>query len=269
MQATKNKNIAGEDSPQTGPAAARPPAEFAPNAKKFRNKTIIALAAAAVIALAAAVFFYVQTRQAAKQLLGIRQQQNQLKTLPSNSVDSAASELRNLVEAVGRLIILPDNEQPTIATVTDLEKLKGQAFFASAQAGDKVLIYANAKKAILYRPDGNKIIELAPLNTTESSPPSVNSQSQPLTVEIRNGSGKTGAAQNFKLKLAANSEFSVTKVGNAVTLYQDTLLYVTDAKNHSPAVVSLQELSSAKIIDSLPAGEPSGLADAILILGRQ
>jgi hypothetical protein len=75
-------------------------------------------------------------------------------------------ENKKLVEMVGRLMILPAGEQPTIATVTDLEKLKGQSFFEHAQIGDKVLIYAQAKKAILFRPSENKIIELAPLSVS-------------------------------------------------------------------------------------------------------
>lgn len=75
-------------------------------------------------------------------------------------------ESQELIEKVGRLIVLPENEQPTIATVTDLAKLKGQPFFARAQIGDKVLIYSQSKKAILYRPSADKIIEVAPFNPT-------------------------------------------------------------------------------------------------------
>lgn len=73
-------------------------------------------------------------------------------------------EIEDTLARVGRLILLPEGETPTLATVTDTEKLKGQAFFVNAKAGDKVIIYTNAKKAILYRPSENKIIEVAPLN---------------------------------------------------------------------------------------------------------
>ena len=69
------------------------------------------------------------------------------------------SDVDTLTTAIGKLIILP-NETPTIATVTDIGKLKGQPFFANAQNGDKALIYTQAKKAILYRPSINKIVEV-------------------------------------------------------------------------------------------------------------
>lgn len=76
----------------------------------------------------------------------------------------AQEELAEVVERVGKLIVLPDGETPTLATVSDPSKLKDQTFFARAKAGDKVLIFTNSKKAILYDPVANKIVEVAPVN---------------------------------------------------------------------------------------------------------
>lgn len=76
---------------------------------------------------------------------------------------AAVLENQALIERVGKLIELP-NEEPRIASVSDKTKLIGQSFFAKAENGDKVLIYANAKKAILYRPSINKIIEVSSVN---------------------------------------------------------------------------------------------------------
>jgi len=76
----------------------------------------------------------------------------------------AREESVRLVNEVGKLIALPQDEEPTIATVTDPDQLKDQVFFANAQKGYKVLLYANAKKAILYDPINKRIIEVAPIN---------------------------------------------------------------------------------------------------------
>ena len=81
----------------------------------------------------------------------------------SNPQEAAKLELEILLERVGKLVDLP-NEQPTLATVQDASKLKEQAFFASAENNDKVLIYTKAKKAFLFRPSTNKIINIAPVN---------------------------------------------------------------------------------------------------------
>ena len=83
-----------------------------------------------------------------------------LETTIYNNQNTSSS----LLDQVSKLIILPQDEQPTIATVTSLDQLKNQPFFANAQIGDKVIIYTNAKKAILFRPSEGKIVEVAPLN---------------------------------------------------------------------------------------------------------
>ncbi|MGI9118277.1 MAG: hypothetical protein ACR2IQ_01895, partial [Minisyncoccia bacterium] len=52
---------------------------------------------------------------------------------------------------------------------SDPEALKDQPFFAKAVKGDKVLIYAQAKKAFLYSTTMNKILDVAPLNIGSST----------------------------------------------------------------------------------------------------
>ncbi len=73
-------------------------------------------------------------------------------------------------------MLLPEGETPTVATVSDLKPLKGQAFFAHATVGDKVLIYASAQKAILYNPRDKKIIEVAPISLGSTSGASATAQ---------------------------------------------------------------------------------------------
>lgn len=92
-----------------------------------------------------------------------RQQQKKIDKL-SNPQAVAQQEQQQLVDQVGKLTDLPKNENPTVATVSDVNKLKDQAFFANAQNGDKVLIYSQAKQAILYRPSTNKVIQISSVN---------------------------------------------------------------------------------------------------------
>ena len=72
-------------------------------------------------------------------------------------------EKKKIVSKISRFMELP-NEELTLATVNDISKLKNQLFFKNAKNGDKVLIYINAKKAILYHPSTNKIIEVSALD---------------------------------------------------------------------------------------------------------
>lgn len=78
-------------------------------------------------------------------------------------------ETKDLTDHIGKFMELPVGEQPTLATVTDQEKLKEQDFFAHAQNGDKLLVYPIARKAILYRPSIGKIIEVSNLVSSDGS----------------------------------------------------------------------------------------------------
>lgn len=93
---------------------------------------------------------------------------NEASVLKKDPNKVAREETEKLVAQVGKLIVLPEGEVPTVATVADPEKLKDQAFFVRAKMGDKVLIYTNSKKAFLYDVANNKIVEVAPINIGNS-----------------------------------------------------------------------------------------------------
>jgi len=87
----------------------------------------------------------------------------QYKKIKDNPNVVAQEELKIVTDALSKLMELPEGEEPTLATVQDKEKLKEQDFFKKSENGDKILIYAAARKAIIYRPSANKVIEVAPL----------------------------------------------------------------------------------------------------------
>ena len=123
-----------------------------------------------VIAVAGVIYFYLDARD-----------------LRKNPQKASQEEIAALIEKVGLLIILPKNEMPTIATVSDPEKLKDQLFFENAKTGDRVLIYSKAKKAILYNPKMNKIVEVAPISIGASakeavSLPAASAEKEPLII---------------------------------------------------------------------------------------
>jgi hypothetical protein len=82
----------------------------------------------------------------------------------SPGASATQAQIDETVAKVGKLIMLPTDEKPTIATVTDATKVKAQAFFQNANNGDVVLIYTKAQEAILYDPAENKIIEVGAVN---------------------------------------------------------------------------------------------------------
>ena len=74
------------------------------------------------------------------------------------------AEVQNIIAEVSKHIVLPANEVPTAAVVSDLSKLAGQQFFERAQLGDVVLVYANVRRVVLWRPSSQKIVEVSAIN---------------------------------------------------------------------------------------------------------
>lgn len=70
---------------------------------------------------------------------------------------------------IGKIYLLPTNEQPALATVTNSKKLSS-SFAGKVEDGDKVLIYQNNAKAIVWRPSINKIVDVEPVSI--DTPPS-------------------------------------------------------------------------------------------------
>lgn len=113
----------------------------------YQKIALITLVALAVIGVVGSAFFY-----------------NKYKSLSANPNAKAEGQTAELVAVLGKLIELPPNEIPTIATISDKDKLKDQVFFKQAENGDLLFAYTGALKAILYRPSANKIINVAPIS---------------------------------------------------------------------------------------------------------
>lgn len=100
-----------------------------------------------VVAVFLSIFFFMQYRSSLK-----------------NPDAMNKEKIESLVAKVEKLIDLPQGELPTLAEITSIENLKDQPFFAKAKVGDQVLLYTVARKAYLYDPVANVIVEVASVN---------------------------------------------------------------------------------------------------------
>lgn len=122
---------------------------FPANASGNLKKTIFGLIILALI-IAPSAYFYKKSQDAEKKL--------------ANSSEVNQKVVDDVVSKVNRLYLLPTDEKPTLVTVTDVSKVKEQPFFSRAENGDKALVYTQSRKAILYRPSKDVVVEVAPLN---------------------------------------------------------------------------------------------------------
>lgn len=73
------------------------------------------------------------------------------------------SENEALLAQVQQHIILPEGEEPTIATIDNADDLaNAQDFFQNSQNGDKLIIYQNARRAFIYSPSRDIVVAAGP-----------------------------------------------------------------------------------------------------------
>lgn len=190
----------------------------------------------------------------------------------ANPAQATQEDVQKLIDRVGRLIVLPQGETPTVATVSDVTKLKDQQFFANAVNGDRVLIYQAAKKAYLYRPGENKIIEVAPVNIgpVNEATPSTAKETQPAVIRfvLYNGTATTGLTRKFEITLKERvPSAQVTDRDNAAAdTYSSSLLIDISGTKKAQADTLARALDLK--VSSLPKGEKAPQnADFLVILG--
>jgi hypothetical protein len=121
--------------------------------KRSRNKILLLVSLALVVLFAAVAGFFFW----------------QWQSLKSNPNIEAQATSTRLIEKVGKIYDLPKDEKPTVALISDKNKLKDQSFFEKAQNGDYLIMYTNAKLALLYREKENKLINVGPITIQDDS----------------------------------------------------------------------------------------------------
>lgn len=187
------------------------------------------------------------------------------------SATTAKEDAKTLVSEVAKLMLLPTDEEPTIAMVSDVTKLKDQPFFAAAANGDHVLIYTKAKKAILYRPSVQKIIEVAPVNLDGTSSPAAVAGAQTAkkyTAIVRNGTATVGLAAKVETAIQAKvNTITVTDIQTAKKQdYAKTV--IVDVAGDKGDVAEQLATMLGITVGTFPKEEASAAADFLIIVGK-
>lgn len=220
--------------------------------KLVPNKALLPILVVLLIAAGVSSYYFYNQYQKTQKLL-------------KNPTQAAKEEIGGLVSQVGKLIELPKGEEPIVATVSDRNKLKDQSFFARAENGDKVLIYTGAKKAILFRPATEKIIEVMPVNI---NPSQVEGTKGKITrVALYNGTSTIGltniAEKQLKEKLV-NVEVVLKENANKNN-YTKTLVVDLGGTAKDDAEALAKGLNAE--VSLLPEGETKPDADLLVIIG--
>lgn len=177
-----------------------------------------------------------------------------LKNNPIDSTQIAEAQNNKTIEEVSKLYKLPEGEEPTIFTVVDTQKLKEQyPALSAAEQDDKVLLYTNAKVAIVYRPKDNKIVSV--VNVTIS---------QKVGVRIV---GTQAARDAIKKVLSEKFAELVELKGEGDAKTSPTITTIVDVTSQQGELAQQISASvSGSQVGQLPAGEDAPNDVEILIV---
>ncbi|MCJ7826423.1 LytR C-terminal domain-containing protein [Patescibacteria group bacterium] len=214
-----------------------------------------------IVGIGSGVYFYRQYKASEEKL--------------KNPAEAAKLESKELVAKVGRLMLLP-NEEAQVVIVIDVETLKKtQPFFQDAKDNDKLLLFPNAKKAVLYREAANVIVNVAPIidqqnqATLSGQLPSTEVQGQSIKIALRNGSGIVGITQKLEEELKTKMQnITIVEKDNAKRMdYEKTVVIVfSDTLSKTFVQQLANELSAS--VSALPFDEPKPAADLLIIAGK-
>jgi hypothetical protein len=89
------------------------------------------------------------------------------------------------MQNVAHLMVVP-NEAPIIATINQPDVLvKEQLFYAGSNVGDKLIIFPQAQKAIIYSPGRNVIVNSGPFVVNSGTATQAPAQTQTTTPETK------------------------------------------------------------------------------------
>ena len=234
------------------------------------------------IALAPSIYFYKKYQEAQK--------------AATNPTESAQKEAEKLIAAVSKIMELPEGEVPTVATVSDEDKLKENQFLARAKNGDKILIYKDqVKKAIIYRPSTGKIVDVGAVSINEQqgqvagaetdqtgSVPEQNKEGETkeppkeepkkeeilLKIALFNGTKTTGLTKTVEEKLKTNGiKFEIPDRDNASKDNYNKTLVVGITSGNEDVIKQISELLGADVV-ALPEGEKKPEANILIIAGQ-
>jgi hypothetical protein len=154
---------------------------------------------------------------------------------------SSKGDLKSVESSVGKLMLLPKDEQPTLATVENKNSLNDKFLASHSKNGDRVLIYTKNQMVIIYRPNLNKIAAVG----TVTQDPAFN-EAQNATMTIMDGANDADKTQTIINKIkTAYPNIKITNGGKAPRDFPYTII-IDNSNQKDDLVFSLVDIISGK-----------------------
>ena len=209
----------------------------------------------------------------------------QLDDTVKTDVEQTQVETDGLLDKISKHMILPSSERPVLATIIDADKLSLEdPFYVGSVDGDKLLIWSAEKRAIIYSPSRDIVINMGPIIFEGTMPEQKVSQEEvvpsaqvvesvddeeeiqePLKIQVLNGSGIKGAAGELADGLACD-EIEIVATANASVDYEELMVISISDRD----LTIIKDKLGVNPIKEIPEGEEyqEGI-DALIIIGEK
>lgn len=203
-------------------------------------------------------------------------------TLFQSNTEVSEAQVQRVIKKLDRLIVLPAEETPVVARITNAEALKtAQSFYENASDGDYVLVYPEAGQAFIFNSRANKVVNVGPVIGQPAAPASSENETTEaveeaaavpdvdvVAIEIRNGSTIPGLATDLEAVMEEFAEYDVVAVENAFTDTYTGNIVVDLTDTGSLVTEQLAQELNAEVLSVLPEGESPSDAELVIILGE-
>lgn len=184
-------------------------------------------------------------------------------TFTSKHTSIGQKELAQVKSKVGKLMLLPSDEEPTLAQVKDRRQLKDPYLVEKAVDGDQILIYTKNGIVIIYRPSLNKIAAVGSVFADPALP-----EAQGTSLTVLNGSNND--AKTLKIIEEVKTAYpglKVTNGGNTSRHDFPNTIVIDNTNQKDNLVDALVDVIKGKR-GVVPLGESKSETDLMIIVGK-
>lgn len=172
--------------------------------------------------------------------------------------------VREVKSAVAGHMLLPKNEEPTVATVDDKTKLKDKFLTTHANNGDQILIYTQNQLVIIYRPSVDKIVAVGTV-TADSAV----AEAQNATLTVLDGANDPSKTQNITEQIKSIYPSMKVIVGGKANRQDFTSTLVIDNTKSKDYLVDAIALNIKGKRGIVPISESLSTTDLMVIVGKE
>lgn len=184
--------------------------------------------------------------------------------LNARSSNPGKADLSSVKQQVGRLMLLPTDEEPTLATVIDKSQISDPFLKSKAKNGDDVLVYSKNQLVIIFRPSIKKIAAIGTLAVDPAL-----SEAKASTLTVLDGGNNPGKEQKIIADIKTTyPEIKITD-GGIANRHDFPYTIVIDNTNQKDNLVDALDKVTGGRRGVIPISEQKAATDLMVIVGLQ